>query len=104
VSGNIARVEVTQSFTNPGDEWVAGPHVFALPAGAAVHEMSMQVGGRRMVGEIREREAAHAACQQARDQGRRASLAEQERRPNMLRYVVTADAMPAGPGPAVRAP
>ena len=83
VTGSVARVEVTQTFSNPGDGWVEGLYVFPLPADCAVDELRMQVGERTIVGEIRERAAAHAAYEQARREGRRASLVEQER-PNMF--------------------
>jgi Ca-activated chloride channel homolog len=87
VTGNIARVEVTQTFSNPCDAWVEGLYVFPLPEGAAVDQMSMQVGERRIVGEIREREAAHQAYEKAKSEGRRASLVDQER-PNMFTSTV----------------
>ena len=83
VTGSVARVEVTQTFSNPGDGWVEGLYVFPLPADCAVDELRMQVGERTVVGEIRERAAARAAYEQARREGRRASLIDQER-PNMF--------------------
>ena len=58
-------------------------YVFPLPADCAVDELRMQVGERTIVGEIRERAAAHAAYEAGRREGRRASLVEQER-PNMF--------------------
>lgn len=83
VTGNVARVRVTQTFENPGDEWVEGLYVFPLPAGAAVDELEMTVGERRIVGEIKRKAEARAAYERARSEGRRASLVEQER-PNMF--------------------
>jgi Ca-activated chloride channel family protein len=75
----VVRVQVTQTFTNPGNGWVEGLYVFPLPADCAVDELRMQIGERTVVGEIRERQAAHAAYEQARREGRRASLVDQER-------------------------
>jgi len=83
VTGNVARVRVTQEFTNPGDEWVEGLYVFPLSAGAAVDEMEMRVGERRIRGEIRRKAEARATYEKAKREGRRASLVDQER-PNMF--------------------
>ena len=52
VTGNVARVSVTQTFENPSDDWVEGLYVFPLSAGAAVDELEMLVGERRIRGEI----------------------------------------------------
>jgi Ca-activated chloride channel homolog len=87
VTGNLARVEVTQTFTNPCDGFVEGLYVFPLPEGAAVDQMSMQVGERRIAGEIRERQAAHQAYAQAKSEGRQATLVDQQR-PNMFTSTV----------------
>ena len=83
VTGNLARVEVTQTFSNQSGDWVEGMYVFPLPTDSAVDALKMQVGERTIVGEIREREAAHAAYEAARAEGRQASLVDQER-PNLF--------------------
>ncbi|HJP27039.1 MAG TPA: VIT domain-containing protein, partial [Arenicellales bacterium] len=36
ISGIVARVVVTQSFKNPGDEWIEGLYIFPLPEDSAV--------------------------------------------------------------------
>jgi Ca-activated chloride channel family protein len=83
VTGLVARVEVTQSFSNPGDAFAEGIYRFPLPPGAAVDRLLVQVGGRVIEGEIRERQDARRVYQQARDTGRTASLIEQQR-PNQF--------------------
>jgi len=83
VTGNVARVYVTQQFSNPTSDWVEGLYVFPLSAGAAVDELEMQIGERRIRGDIRKREEARATYEQAKSEGRRASLVDQER-PNMF--------------------
>ena len=83
VTGMIARARVHQEFTNPAAEWAEGVYVFPLPDDAAVDHLRMRVGDRIIEGMIREREAAKAAYTQARQQGQRASLVEQER-PNVF--------------------
>ncbi len=93
VAGVVARASVRQSFRNGTDGWVEGVYVFPLPETAAVDHLLMRVGERTIEGEIREREQAKAEYQQARDEGRKASLVEQER-PNMF----TTSVANLGPG------
>jgi Ca-activated chloride channel family protein len=83
VTGMVVRAIVHQRFTNPSTEWAEGIYVFPLPEEAAVDHLRMQVGGRVVEGVIQERAAATAAYAQARRQGVRASLVEQER-PNVF--------------------
>jgi len=83
VTGNVARVRVTQRFENPSDAWVDGLYVFPLSAGAAVDELEMQVGERKIRGEIQRKNEARATYEKAKREGRRASLVDQER-PNMF--------------------
>ena len=57
--------------------------MFPLPEDAAVDHLRMRVGDRVIEGVIRERAAAKQAYEQAKQQGQRASLVEQER-PNVF--------------------
>ncbi len=83
VTGNVARVHVTQKFENPSDQWVEGTYVFPLAVGAAVDELEMIVGERRIRGDIQRKEQARATYEKAKSEGRRASLVDQER-PNLF--------------------
>jgi Ca-activated chloride channel family protein len=83
VTGIVARVAVTQRFRNEGRDWVEGVYVFPLPDDAAVDELTLVIGNRRVEGEIQEREQAKRTYEQARDAGQQASLVEQER-PNIF--------------------
>jgi Ca-activated chloride channel family protein len=83
VSGWIARAQVTQEFENVSDEVVSAVYVFPLPETAAVDGLTLSVGGRRVVAEIRERGAARARFEHAQAQGKQASLVEQQR-PNLF--------------------
>jgi len=83
ISGFIARVRVVQTFRNHTDEKIEAAYVFPLPHNAAVDNMTMVVGSRRIVGEIRRRAEAHHIYQQAINRGQTASLLEQER-PNIF--------------------
>jgi hypothetical protein len=72
IGGFIARVKVTQTFLNPSDEKIEAVYVFPLPHEAAVDDMTMVIGDRRIVGLIKRRAEARqiyeAARQQERDQ------------------------------------
>ena len=46
ITGMVARVQVSQRFTNPGDAWVEGVYVFPLPDDSAVDRLRMQIGDR----------------------------------------------------------
>jgi Ca-activated chloride channel homolog len=83
VTGNVARVHVTQQFTNPSNDWVAGLYVFPLSADSAVDELAMRLGDRTVRGEIHERGHAHALFDAASSAGKRASIVDQER-PNLF--------------------
>ena len=79
VSGPVARTSVSQTFRNDGTEWVEGIYVFPLPDSAAVDRLRMRIGDRFIEGEIREKEQARAEYEQARQDGKRAGLVEQQR-------------------------
>jgi Ca-activated chloride channel family protein len=96
VTGMVVRVTVRQQFTNPSAQWAEGIYVFPLPEDAAVDHLRMQIGDRVVEGAIQERAAAQAAYAQARGQGTRASLVEQQR-PN----VFTASVANIAPGAAI---
>ena len=83
VTGVIARAIVTQEFTNPGKNWAEGIYVFPLPETAAVDHLRMKVGERIIEGQIKERGEAKKVYEQAKQEGKRASLVEQER-PNIF--------------------
>jgi len=79
VVGMVAHVSVRQRFRNDSPDWVEGTYVFPLPDGAAVNELVMEIGDRRIEGEIQEREQARQTYQKAREAGQQASLVEQQR-------------------------
>jgi Ca-activated chloride channel family protein len=83
INGLIARVNVTQHFTNPSSEWVNGIYVFPLPENAAVDHMDMIIGERIIEGKIKERLQAKKIYEQAKQEGKKASLVEQQR-PNIF--------------------
>jgi Ca-activated chloride channel family protein len=83
VSGMVARVSVRQRFANAGSDWAEGVYVFPLPESAAVDRMRLVIGERVIESEIREKDEARKEYEQAREEGRRTSLVEQER-PNLF--------------------
>jgi Ca-activated chloride channel family protein len=83
IVGSIAEVAVRQVYENRGGRPIHARYVFPASTRAAVHGMAMQLGRRRIVAEIRERERARREFEQARSEGRTASLLEQQR-PNVF--------------------
>ncbi|MBX3493598.1 MAG: marine proteobacterial sortase target protein [Parvibaculum sp.] len=83
VTGPLARARVTQHFINPGDGWVEGKYVFPLPENSAVDTLKMVIGTRVIEGQIKEKQEARQIYEEARADGRRASLVEQQR-PNVF--------------------
>ncbi len=79
INGLVARVSVMQEFRNEGTEWVEGIYVFPLPDKAAVDHMRLYVGERFIEGEIREKEQARKEYEQAKQEGKKTSLVEQQR-------------------------
>jgi Ca-activated chloride channel family protein len=96
VGGLVARATVRQHFHNPGEDWVEGLYVFPLPESAAVDHLRMRVGARVIEGVIHERDEARRIYEEARSEGRKASLLESER-PN----VFTTSIANIGPGESV---
>ena len=83
IAGFIARVTVTQVFHNPLQETIEAVYVFPLPHKAAVDDMTMVVGEKRIVGVIKRRQAAREIYEDALRRGATAALLEQER-PNIF--------------------
>jgi len=62
INGLVAEVRVTQRFRNDGEAWQQGEYLLPLPEGAAVHALTLRIGQRLIVGEVREKEAASASA------------------------------------------
>jgi Ca-activated chloride channel family protein len=87
ISGPLARVNVTQTFTNESGSKIEAVYIFPLPHDAAVDDMTMLVGDRTIKGLIKRREEARALYEAARNSGRVAGLLDQER-PNIFTQAV----------------
>lgn len=83
VTGFMQAVTVTQQFTNPFNAPVEAIYVFPLPDDAAVHDMTLHAGTRIIRAEIQKRAVARQQYEEAKAQGRRAALLDQER-PNIF--------------------
>jgi len=83
VSGPTIRARVTQIFRNPTQNWVEATYVYPLPAGGAVDTLKMVIGDRVVVGEIEGRQQARVIYEQAKQNGQKAALTEQQR-PNLF--------------------
>ncbi|MEM9301442.1 MAG: VIT domain-containing protein [Pseudomonadota bacterium] len=88
IAGMVATVSVRQRFRNDDDGWLEGHYRFPLPPDAAVNDLVMVVGDRRIEGEIQEKQAAEATFAAAREAGRTASLVGQSDG-NLFRTAVT---------------
>nr|WP_246707662.1 marine proteobacterial sortase target protein [Ensifer oleiphilus] len=96
VNGPIMRTRVTQRFQNPSKGWVEGTYVFPLPDDSAVDTLKMQIGDRFIEGQIKPRQAAKEIYEQAKAEGKKAALLEQQR-PNLF----TNQVANIGPGETV---
>ena len=96
IAGPVIRTTLSQTFQNISDEFVEGVYVFPLPDMAAVDRLRIVVGGRFIEGQIKEKKEAKAIYEAAKQEGKKASLVEQER-PNIF----TASVANIGPGESV---
>ena len=97
ITGTINRVKLTQTFTNPSNDWVEGVYVFPLPADSAVDHLDMIIGERIIQGQIKERKEAKKIYDKAKQAGKKASLVEQQR-PNIF----TTKVANIGPGETIK--
>jgi Ca-activated chloride channel family protein len=83
VTGFVSSVVVTQEFSNPFPQPIEAVYVFPLPDDSAVDEMELTAGNRTIRAQIHKREDARRIYEQAKSEGRRAALLDQER-PNIF--------------------
>jgi Ca-activated chloride channel family protein len=92
IAGVIAAIELTQVYKNEGKRTIEAVYCFPLGTKSAIHAMRMRIGNRIIEAKIEERAAAKRIYQQAKEEGKVASLLEQER-PNVFQMKV-ANIMP----------
>ena len=93
ISGVIADVIVTQVYKNDGNRPLEAIYIFPASTRAAVYGMKMTIGERTIIAKIRKREDARHDYEQAKQEGKSASLFEQHR-PNVFQMNV-ANILPA---------
>lgn len=87
IAGFIARVTVTQEFSNPTAKKIEAVYTFPLAEDSAVDKMEMTIGKRTIEGEVHRREEAREIYEAAREAGHVASLLDQER-PNIFTQAI----------------
>ncbi|NTV44000.1 MAG: trypsin, partial [Syntrophobacteraceae bacterium] len=87
IAGVIADVTVTQVYKNEGKRPLEAIYVFPASTKAAVYGMKMTIGERTVIAQIQKRDEARAAYEQAKKEGKSASLLEQQR-PNVFQMNV----------------
>ncbi|NTW26176.1 MAG: TonB family protein, partial [Lentimicrobium sp.] len=87
IAGLIAHVTVRQVYQNRGKTAIEAIYIFPGSTRAAVHSMTMKIGERSINAKIEEREKARNDYTQAVNEGRSASLLEQQR-PNVFQMSV----------------
>jgi Ca-activated chloride channel family protein len=92
ISGVIADVKVTQLYQNEGSHALEAIYIFPASTRAAVYAMKMTIGERTIHAKIKKRDEARQEYEQAKQQGKSASLLEQQR-PNVFQMNV-ANIMP----------
>lgn len=79
VTGLVATTTVRQVFRNTLGTGIEAVYIFPLPDRAAVTSFTADLAGRRIEGELQERQAARDAYDRAVAVGHRAALAEEDR-------------------------
>ncbi len=92
IAGVIADVAVKQTYVNSGKNVIEAIYVFPASTRAAVYSMKMRVGDRLITAKIQEKEKARHDYEQAKSEGKNASLLEQQL-PNVFQMNV-ANIMP----------
>ncbi|WP_053002624.1 VIT and vWA domain-containing protein [Kordia jejudonensis] len=87
ISGNIAHVQITQTYQNTGNVPIEAKYVFPLSTQAAVHNMQMTIGDRTINAKIFEKQQAQRVYDQALKAGKRAAKLDQHR-PNVFQMNV----------------
>lgn len=96
VTGQTARVTVTQAFRNTSEDWMEATYLYPLPEDGAVDTLKMVVGDRIFDGKIKPREEAREMYEEAKAEGKKTGLVEQHR-PNMFENSIAN----VGPGETV---
>jgi Ca-activated chloride channel family protein len=83
ITGSVAEVRVTQVYENEGKSTIEAVYTFPASSRAAVHAMRMTIGERTIEAVIKEKAEARKQYEEAKAEGKTASLLEQQR-PNVF--------------------
>ncbi len=92
IAGVIADVKVKQTYSNTGKNPIEAIYIFPASSRAAVYDMVMKIDEREIVAIVEEKQTARKMYDQAKQEGKTASLLEQQR-PNVFQMNV-ANIMP----------
>lgn len=92
IAGVIADVTINQVYKNEGKNALEAIYTFPASSQAAVYAMEMTIGDRTIVAKVEEKNKARREYNQAKAEGKRTSLLEQQR-PNVFQMNV-ANIMP----------
>jgi Ca-activated chloride channel family protein len=87
ISGIIAEVKVKQMYCNEGSSVLEAIYVFPASTKAAVNYMQMNIGDRILIAKIAKKEEARQEYEEAKEEGKTATLLEQDR-PNVFQMNV----------------
>ncbi len=87
ISGTIAQVTLTQTYTNDGEAAIDATYIFPASTGAAVNGMTMTIGDRVLTAKIDRKEEARKTFEKAKEENKSASLLSQQR-PNVFQMEV----------------
>jgi len=87
IAGVTADVTITQVYKNEGKNTLEAVYIFPASTQAAVYALRMTIGERVIEAEIMERQKARQTYEQAKEEGKTASLLEQQR-PNVFQMNV----------------
>lgn len=79
INGSIAEIFVTQTYQNEGDTPIDANYLFPASTKVSVHGMTMQIGNNIVTAQIKEKEEAKQEFEEAKSEGKSASLLEQKR-------------------------
>ena len=87
ISGTIAQVTLTQTYTNDGEAAIDATYNFPASTRAAVNGMTMTIGDRVLNAKIDRKEEARKTFEKAKSENKSASLLSQQR-PNVFQMDV----------------
>lgn len=83
VNGIIADTYVVQTYTNEGTKPINASYVFPASNKVTIHGMQMQIGNQIVKAQIKEKEEAQEEFEEAKSEGKSASMLSEER-PNVF--------------------